>query len=458
MNVTQNITLDLTKRAAFQYVSAKQGDNSSRFVKITLTDDGAVYRPEKGTSANFRAQKPDGTMVLNQAVMNDDGTVTVELTRQTLAVCGDVVADVYLTDGNGTLLSSVSFVIHVEAAPFGKNDDSNNEFLFLINLTEQAERAATQAEQAAGWAGESASTSGQKAKEASQSAVQAGQSATQAAQSAVQAGQSATTSGQKAEAAKQSAVQANQSVTQAVQVAGQAKQSAYTSGKKAEEASQSAIQAGQSAMQAAQSAEQAGESASASGQKAEEAKQSAAQAKQAATQAEQAANAAAADKLPLAGGKMRGPLDMGSNPVKNLPEPVGLSDAATKAYVIQCAHPVGSLYLSDNATSPASLFGGSWTKIVDRGLMGAGGAYAVGSTGGEASHTLTVEEMPSHNHNAEARYSKNNNSGQLIQGFASYNNPNWYNVDWPNVSKTGGGRAHNNLSPYYATYIWKRVS
>lgn len=139
MNITQNMTLDLTKRAAFQYVNAKQGDNGSRFVKITLTDGGVNYRPPADTAATFRAQKPDGTMVLNQAVVNDDGTVTVELTQQTLAVSGDVAADVYLTDNHGAQLSSVSFIIHVENAPTGEAIDSTNEFLKLLEIIEQAE-------------------------------------------------------------------------------------------------------------------------------------------------------------------------------------------------------------------------------------------------------------------------------------------------------------------------------
>lgn len=62
------------------------------------------------------------------------------------------------------------------------------------------------------------------------------------------------------------------------------------------------------------------------------------------------------------------------------------------------AYPVGSIYMSVNSTSPASLFGGTWQQIKDRFLMCAGSTYKAGGTGGEASHTLTVKEMPSHSH------------------------------------------------------------
>ncbi len=148
MNITQKITLDLTKWSVFQYVSAKQGDRSSRFVKITLTNNGAFFKPPAGVTANFRAQKPDGTMILNPAVVNGDGTVTIELTQQALAVRGDVIADIFLTDVDGGILSSVSFVIHVDAVPDGTKTDSTSEFLVFMQIIERAEVAAMRAEQA----------------------------------------------------------------------------------------------------------------------------------------------------------------------------------------------------------------------------------------------------------------------------------------------------------------------
>lgn len=61
-------------------------------------------------------------------------------------------------------------------------------------------------------------------------------------------------------------------------------------------------------------------------------------------------------------------------------------------------YPIGAIYQSTSATSPASIIGGTWSAIQNRFLVGAGGSYAVNSTGGEASHKLTVNEMPSHTH------------------------------------------------------------
>ena len=63
------------------------------------------------------------------------------------------------------------------------------------------------------------------------------------------------------------------------------------------------------------------------------------------------------------------------------------------------AYPVGSIYMSVNSTNPSQLFGGTWEAIAGgRVLIGQNTSYPAGSTGGEATHTLTTNEMPSHSH------------------------------------------------------------
>lgn len=162
MNITQEITLDLSKKSVYQYVSAKEGDSGSRFVKITLTNNGVAYQVPQEVSANFRAQKPDGTMVLNQATVNGDGTVTIELTQQTLAVSGDVYADVFMVGIHHETLSSASFVIHVEPIPEGNKIDSKNEFLVFLQAVEKSEYAAQAATEAAKRAEQAASNNAPK--------------------------------------------------------------------------------------------------------------------------------------------------------------------------------------------------------------------------------------------------------------------------------------------------------
>lgn len=66
--------------------------------------------------------------------------------------------------------------------------------------------------------------------------------------------------------------------------------------------------------------------------------------------------------------------------------------------IILKMYPVGSIYLSVNNTNPQILFGGEWERIQDKFLLSAGSTYSAGSSGGSATHTLTVNELPSHNH------------------------------------------------------------
>lgn len=118
--------------------------------------------------------------------------------------------------------------------------------------------------------------------------------------------------------------------------------------------------------------------------------------------------------------------------------------------------PVGSIYLSVNATNPGTLFGGTWQQITGRFLLAAGGGYSAGATGGEASHTLTVSEIPSHSHTYSDTQSR------LAQGSYGYNaNDTMYDQFFSQSKSTGssgGGGAHNNMPPYLVVYIWKRIA
>ncbi len=64
-------------------------------------------------------------------------------------------------------------------------------------------------------------------------------------------------------------------------------------------------------------------------------------------------------------------------------------------------YPVGTYYYSSSSTSPASLFGGNWTAIIDIFIFGSGKNYKVGDKGGELVHTLSLSEMPRHHHTSK---------------------------------------------------------
>ena len=73
-----------------------------------------------------------------------------------------------------------------------------------------------------------------------------------------------------------------------------------------------------------------------------------------------------------------------------------LQTTASKLY------PVGSVYISFNSTSPSTLFGGTWTRLKDKFLLASGDSYAPNTTGGSATKTIGVTNMPSHNHSVSS--------------------------------------------------------
>lgn len=191
-----------------------------------------------------------------------------------------------------------------------------------------------------------------------------------------------------------------------------------------------------------------------------------------------------------------------------------LNSKLSIANVLSVTYPVGSIYLSINNTNPGTLFGGTWEQIQNRFLLAAGSSYTAGATGGEATHTLTSNEMPSHNHSYDKSSTSTGGTSLTVAQLPSHNHQIWscnnwsgnvlgadnsdkvagvgfvenrgYNETWYNTRRggqqiinntgsgeshshsislsstnsgsTGGGQAHNNMPPYLVVYMWKRIS
>lgn len=124
-------------------------------------------------------------------------------------------------------------------------------------------------------------------------------------------------------------------------------------------------------------------------------------------------------------------------------------------------YPIGAIYISADNTNPGTLFGGVWEKIEDRFLLASGDTYSAGTTGGEATVTLTEDQMPSHTHRYDLSYgsvaTSANSNGKIAAG-AQNNAWQYYSSSHTSIKNTGGSQAHNNMPPYLAVYVWKRVS
>ena len=159
-------------------------------------------------------------------------------------------------------------------------------------------------------------------------------------------------------------------------------------------------------------------------------------------------------------------------------------------------------WASNDPTSPASFIGGTWERIEGEFIMGASDAYPAGTTGGSATHTQTVAEMPSHNHsgstgsagshshsawtggagghNHTVSAAITNKNGPMMagenSGYGQYADNGTPTTSWVgdhthgvgmneagahthtvSIGSTGSGQAMSILNPYHSLYIWVRV-
>jgi len=169
-----------------------------------------------------------------------------------------------------------------------------------------------------------------------------------------------------------------------------------------------------------------------------------------------------------------------------------LTNKSSNDNVFLKTYPVGSVYVSTSSTNPGSTFGGTWESFgTGRTLVGVDTSQTefatVEKTGGEKTHTLTVDEMPIHNHTD--RYYIQGASGwslsisndytmmvkqgtfwfgddrdeSILGGSIGYNNAgstinNVTILNGPQTLTAGKSFAHNNLQPYITVYMWKRTA
>lgn len=171
---------------------------------------------------------------------------------------------------------------------------------------------------------------------------------------------------------------------------------------------------------------------------------------------------------------------------------------------IDSIYPIGSVYLTmDVSFDPNKSFGGTW-KITSEGkaLFGADitgqdpDFETPGLTGGEKTHTLTVDEIPAHDHGAITTVKSKSLTGKVwnFAGQGASNGPGNStsgvfskggdaNCFYPSSTKTatgisdgfaldathnhtastvvgntGSGTAHNNLPPYQTIVVWQRTA
>lgn len=138
-----------------------------------------------------------------------------------------------------------------------------------------------------------------------------------------------------------------------------------------------------------------------------------------------------------------------------------LSDELTG--IIDKIYPVGSIYMSatlSTASAVGNALGGTWeawgTGRVPVGVDTSQTEFdTVEETGGEKTHTLTVDEMPSHRHEAKLENGSFSGGSGHLKWSGAETTYQKYNAS---VEPYGGDQPHNNLQPYITCYMYKRTA
>lgn len=185
-----------------------------------------------------------------------------------------------------------------------------------------------------------------------------------------------------------------------------------------------------------------------------------------------------------------------SNPHNVTAEQLGVS----KSNIVDMIYPVGSIYMSVNNASPATLFGGTWVQIQDKFLLASGPNYTNGNTGGSDTHRLNANELPAHTHtipehahdidelnldriqiykesevsnvspglyiNAEGSYISDRGNVPYRAGTGLSPGNEWVHTkvaqtEYAPATKTGStgnGQAFSTMPPYLVVNVWQRTA
>ncbi len=112
--IVSRITLDVSAPGSQATVFCRAGDSGSRQIAISLCNGGQPYIIQGQVSAQFKAKKPDGTVIYNACEIRNN-CIFYDVTAQTVAVAGDLDCEVSLIDSKANQLVSPRFTLSVRA-------------------------------------------------------------------------------------------------------------------------------------------------------------------------------------------------------------------------------------------------------------------------------------------------------------------------------------------------------
>jgi hypothetical protein len=176
--IIREISVDVARENTFSAIVAKQNDSNSRFLKVTLKNEGEPLEIASSSIATINALREDGTAEAFLGTVNEDGTVTVPLSNWMLALDGTVKCDVTIVDTDSRKLTTTMFTLSVEESAYegtDVSDDPNYDLLIALladcaTTKENCDNATTAATAATAQA-ETATESANSAAEAANNAI-----------------------------------------------------------------------------------------------------------------------------------------------------------------------------------------------------------------------------------------------------------------------------------------------
>ena len=142
IRVIQELKIEVSKPNFIQAIVAKQYDNNSRFLKVTLVNGNEEITVMPTSTVTINAKRKDGESKAFAGEVNNDGTVTVPLTYWMLELDGTVNCDISVVDIEGRKLTTTTFVMSVERASFNGGEISDDEnYDILVKLIEDVNKA-----------------------------------------------------------------------------------------------------------------------------------------------------------------------------------------------------------------------------------------------------------------------------------------------------------------------------
>ena len=128
-------------------------------------------------------------------------------------------------------------------------------------------------------------------------------------------------------------------------------------------------------------------------------------------------------------------------------------------------YPVGAVYLANTSTSPSSLFGGTWQRCTEGGMVGIYGASSITTLGSGGSRFLSVDNLPGHGHRIFGWPNKGTLAGNGVlpiqnssYGSIGYNGAFLQSLDIPMPNKTNNTVGTAYIPANRSFYLWYRTA